>query len=710
MLDVINKHLKQSFSSDPDHVETFGNVLVRQTVFLSCVVVIALILKPDLFGLIPNSLDPMFYTGYAINLDDALAAAGNRHYFVTRWSSYMPQYVACQIFGAYWGRIALRLIMLAILSEVFWRIGKRFKFSAHARIIASLLVFMMPMFVRAFTTDYQEYSSTFYGILLVSIACTQSFTWKWATLFGVLTSLMLVSNPFNFFLIGFSGFIWFMFNFGDSKLKVSAVSLMSFGAGAICTLYAGYALFRYHYNIGNVYSPTIRFIRTYKAPEKDLWTAPGRAWLGHFGWLAIPVVITSLSLNVLKSSTGSSRRTVKMIQIITISVFLYHVYMQISKGHALETSYYWAMALAPVYVLTFLLLGTLLSRNKKITASLIPIVLTLSLIRFEIPNKLQLGAGYSLYFAIIVFLLFALGALNRRRVFATVLIVAGVLWLQIGAPSYTTRTYGGDLNSPRYDLVYGKNAMISNQVLHETIWFTEQMDQVSDDWKSSFMSAGGWSAAIIGTYIPHPFSRWILPASADLPLSEIVKDEMEFGSRKYLTIFGDPNEVASLLPRVMKQLPRAEILLNTAHRAGLGYRLVILEGNKGEFGSATILPSKLDRNIGKIFPDGSIEIEKGSSIGYATFGPYLSLTSGEYRAKLDFESIEHGQIGRFEMFSDVRESAISKSIVSDGSQNQSTIVSFIVKPSDQTWQFRTEYNGSLGMRLNKITLERLRKA
>jgi hypothetical protein len=54
------------------------------------VCVLVWLLKPDLFGLVPNSLDPMFYTGYAINLDDALAAAGNRHYFVTRWTSYMP--------------------------------------------------------------------------------------------------------------------------------------------------------------------------------------------------------------------------------------------------------------------------------------------------------------------------------------------------------------------------------------------------------------------------------------------------------------------------------------------------------------------------------------------------------------------------------------------------------------------------------------------
>ena len=93
------------------------------------------LLNPDLFGLVPNSLDPMFYTGYAINLDDALAVAGNRHYFVTRWSSYLPMYLFSEMFGPFWGRLFLRLAMILTLAEVFWRFTHRYQVKPIVRLL-----------------------------------------------------------------------------------------------------------------------------------------------------------------------------------------------------------------------------------------------------------------------------------------------------------------------------------------------------------------------------------------------------------------------------------------------------------------------------------------------------------------------------------------------------------------------------------------------
>ena len=115
MLSRLKEKTADGFSTNDEISGTFLSVFVRQVFFALAFFVLALVLQPDLFGLVPNSLDPMFYTGYSINLDDALAAAGNRHYFVTRWSSYLPQYLSTQLFGPYWGRIILRLLMLSIL-------------------------------------------------------------------------------------------------------------------------------------------------------------------------------------------------------------------------------------------------------------------------------------------------------------------------------------------------------------------------------------------------------------------------------------------------------------------------------------------------------------------------------------------------------------------------------------------------------------------
>ena len=328
MLERINTILMRSFSTGSDSRETIVKMIIRQIILMSGVVIVSLILKPDLFGLIPNSLDPMFYTGYSINLDDALAAAGNGHYFVTRWSSYLPQYFLSQIFGPYWGRIALRILMLAIISEVFWRIGKKFRFTTSTRIVSFGLVVLMPMFVRAFTTDYQEYSSTFYGILLISIVLQQKITYKWGVCVGILAALLVVSNPFNLGLIAISGLLWLVkdsrINWNWSTVPKILASLLA----AVLTLSSGYALFRFHYRIGNVYRPTLDFIENYRSPAIDLWTAPNRSWVGHFEWIYIPILVVLFSKSFVRLEDRDLRQSKTLLEYLVLIVFVYHVYMQ----------------------------------------------------------------------------------------------------------------------------------------------------------------------------------------------------------------------------------------------------------------------------------------------------------------------------------------------------------------------------------------------
>lgn len=706
MLERINTKLMRSFSTGSDSRETIALIIIRQTILMSGVVVVSLILKPDLFGLIPNSLDPMFYTGYSINLDDALAAAGNGHYFVTRWSSYLPQYFLSQIFGPYWGRIALRILMLTIISEVFWRIGKKFRFTTSTRIVSFGLVVLMPMFVRAFTTDYQEYSSTFYGILLISIVLQQKITYKWGVCVGILAALLVVSNPFNLGLIAISGLLWLVkdsrINWNWSTVPKILASLFA----AVLTLSSGYALFRFHYRIGNVYRPTLDFIENYRPPAIDLWTAPNRSWVGHFGWIYIPILVVLFSKSFVRLEDRDLRQSKTLLEYLVLIVFVYHGYMQISRGHALETSYYWAMALPPLFVLLYIFLGHLANRlNSPGTLAAI-FIAALGTIRFELFGSIQLGANYALLISIVIFVagVFAIAHFKQRLLLPLILI--GLLWLQIGSPPYNQLTYGGDSNTPRYDLVYGKQADLSDQVLRETIWFTEQMDKIDEDWRSTFMSAGGWSAAIVGTYIPHPFSRWIIPGESNEPLSPNVRDELEFGRRKYLTIYGDSNEVSRLLPLVKNQLPSSKIQLDETNAEDLKYRLVVILGNSEDVGYARFPIARLDRNIGQKKDDGSVVVKKGTPQGFVSFGPYFSLGAGKYRATLNIDAEEIGKIGVFEVFNDRTGKTTKSEIRTKTSGTSSFEVNFNVAHNDSTWQLRTQYTGAFDVRFISISLER----
>ena len=709
MLSQLKEKITNWFSTNDEISGTLSSVIVRQVFFALAFFVLALVLQPDLFGLVPNSLDPMFYTGYSINLDDALAAAGNRHYFVTRWSSYLPQYLSTQLFGPYWGRIILRLLMLSILSEVMWRVGKRFQFSAPTRLVTTLIVFLSPMFVRSFTTDYTEHSVAFYGTLLVALVVTQPFSAKWAAAFGGLAALLVISNPFTIAMTGIAGLAWTIKQQRFRQLlKLSGLVALT-GTSFLAVFIFGYLLFRFHYQIGNVYEPSVDFIKNAPVPVVDLWTAPSNAWLWHFGWLYIPLVLVLVSHFLVRPKEVSAQKIKFWTQAIVVFVFVAHVYTQISRGHALETSFYWSMALPPVYLLSYLLIGSFIENAVRPHIALVSFVFAVALIFFEIPQRFPLGAGAALVLALTVMLgvLFLIG--YRFRLLLGPVLVVSLMWIQMGSPAYSQKTFGGDANTPRYDLVYGSDTKLSNEVWNETIWFTEQMDRLEDDWKSSFLSAGDWSGSIIATYVPHPFSRLVKAQSVDSPLPPNVRDELEFGYRKQLVIYGKQKIVAEILAGVNSQLPRAKVLLDEVHLEDLEYRLVVLSGNGNEYGQAEIPISRLERNIGVVNTDGSVSVAAGTANGFVSFGPYFGLSPGRYKATLHFSTSSIGSIGDFEVFNDRVSIPSSVALQADGVGVHSASVNFEVKPEDATWQLRTIYTGTIEARFSRITLERLKK-
>lgn len=709
MLSQLKEKIASGFSTNDEISGTFASVFVRQVFFVLAFFVLALVLQPDLFGLVPNSLDPMFYTGYSINLDDALAAAGNRHYFVTRWSSYLPQYLSTQLFGPFWGRIILRLLMLSILSEVMWRVGKRFQFSALTRLVTTLIVFLFPMFVRSFTTDYTEHSVAFYGTLLVVLVVTQPFSAKWAAAFGGLAALLVISNPFTIVLTGIAGLSWTLKQqrFRQLPKLLGLVSLT--GTSFLAVFIFGYLLFRFHYQIGNVYQPTIDFIQGSPVPTIDLWTAPSNSWLWHFGWLYIPLILVVVSHFLVRPEEAIAQKIKFWTEVIVVLVFVAHVYTEINRGHALETSFYWSMALPPVYLLLFIVVGQFIESAKRISTGLFSLAIFVFLVFFGVPQELPLGAGVALVVGLFV-LVGGLFILNYgiKALLAPALVVC-LLWMQMGSPAYSQPTYGGDFNTPRYDLVFGSETELSKRIWQETIWFTQQMDRVADDSKSTFFGSGDWSEAIVGTYIPHPFSRWISAQSEDSPLPPNVRDELEFGYRQHLVVYGNQATVAKSLIRIRSQLPRAKIVLNEVHTKGLEYRLVVLAGNGTNYGNVQIPLSRLDRNLGIANSDGSVTVAAGSADGFASFGPYFGLGQGNYRATLHYKSSGLGRIGDFQVFNDLTSKWNSVKLASLKPGDQSATVNFEVTAEDATWQLRTIYTGKTEVQFMYITLERIEK-
>lgn len=703
--------LQKSFDASDRGLRAAPTFLRSIAVALS-VCVLVWILKPDLFGLIPNSLDPMFYTGYAINLDDALAAAGNRHYFVTRWTSYMPMYLFSEIFGPYWGRLVLRLIMVVVLSEMLWRLGYRLNFPTKSRLLGIFTVVTAPMFVRAFTTDYPEYfiiwGSMVLALLFVSFAASPSY-FK-SAMVGLVASSILIANPFTSLLVTISiSLAAVLSKLSGVNWRSILISSMVAVSVAFAVLTTGYLLFKIGYQIGDVYEPTLKFMREYERPVQDGWTAPSKAeWLNHFSWLYLTPFLAVLLLSQVRKVLGFKKFVLAYFAMIAVLIYIIHIYVEVRRGNALETSYYWSMSLGPVLIVLYLLLCHF-SQSMKTWSTWLSVLVISSIVLWRIPQQFQLPAGTKLFFVLILLFITCFVMTLKIPRIATAALLLVVIWCQIGAPTYTQRSYGGDLNSPRYDLVYNAPDGESHLVLHETLWFLRQMDKFENDWTSTFLTVGGWSAAIVGTYIPHPFSRWIVPVSENKVFSPNVRDELEFSYRQLLVIYGAPQQVGKILTQVQGELSKPREILDVTNKRGLGYRLVVIKSNAGINAQAEIPLSRLDRQIGSARDNGTVFVKGGTRSGFVSFGPYFGLGKGSYTATLEYAADASGPIGYFEVFNDVTQKSSQSTISSHGNGSEQISISFVVENEAATWQLRTVYTGQMSVSFRTIVLQKTKE-
>lgn len=662
-------------------------------------------LNPDLFGLVPNSLDPMFYTGYAINLDDALAVAGNRHYFVTRWSSYLPMYLFSEIFGPFWGRLILRLAMIVTLTEVFWRFTHHFQVKPINRLLGVFVLITTPMFVRTFTTDYPEYFIIWGTLIMLLLVLGESTKYSLSLLLGTLAALVVIANPTSAIVATLILLVYLnsVLKNGGLSAVVSRAALI--GTAALTTVFFGYLLFRFHYDVGNVYTPTLDFIRNFVPPEKDGWVAPNKEWLGYFGWIYLPPILCVLSLTGIKRNRQVGVPT-GALTLLVAAIYLVHVIREVQTGYMLEVPYYWSLLLAPVLILfVFLLINLVSALSWHWPVSVM--ALTLLLLKSEALQSLRLPSGIALFVVLTCFLGVSTILLRRQKKLSVLFLSLGFLWIQIGSPIYTNRTNSGDLNTPNYDRVYGRAADVSRAVLDETIWFTKMMDSVDNDQESIFLTAGGWTSSIVGTYISHPFSRWITNQSSSVVLSKNIRDELNFNFRPLLVIYGDPIEVEHLFNRVKLEIPQSTKILDVSNSSGLRYRLIAIDGNRKQTATSVFPMTRFDRNIGIPENDGSVSVDSNSSLGFVSFGPYFGLGEGIYEAELAFDSPGTNLMGRFEAFNDVTGKAVTTRIDNMEAGEKTVKVRFVSSGDGSTWQLRTVYEGGEVATFRTISLTKL---
>jgi hypothetical protein len=475
------------------------------------------VVRPDWYY-VQNGLDPFFYTGYVQNFDNIFHASGAEHYFISRWSIYLPQRVLFQVFGdATAAYLVMRWIgaglIVAAVSVLAARQGRR----RSDAVALAALVLLMPMSIRALFADYSDAVVLPAGIALLVLLVCWPDDWRAAAGAGALAGLMVVANPFAITVAAATTPFWLRRVERRSWLSLLAAAA---AAGAI-VLAAGWLLFRWRYGIPNVYQPTLDFLRE-RGTQEDPLKSPRLLWLGYRLWIYLPPLVV-LAYVLLCRRIREARTSIGDALIGTCALqWTIQFWFQFARrGSTLEISYYWSYAL-PSFCLAFCVVaGIVASRAHRavlpgLTAA---IVVLLALSDGPMPEVFQSWLDALAAVALVVVV--AGRIVSRRPGAVAAVVVVLVLVLQFGSPRPEPMAEGELRVLSSYELVYD-NHSDGIDSFRDVVWFDELMDGLPVPVARSAVfwyerPIGARMAAIHGAQVT---GRWLLPIIGEAPPTE----------------------------------------------------------------------------------------------------------------------------------------------------------------------------------------------
>jgi hypothetical protein len=643
------------------------------------------VLRPENYSLVPNWLDPVFYTGYATNLNDLIVGVGQQHYFITRWSLYLPNYAFSRLLGPIAGRLVWRLILSTSILTAAWRLGRRWKWTIAQEVLAGTVLVTIPMFVRSFFTDYSEYAVVAYGLLLI-VLCLRARQSPWSVAaIGVLAGLLVVANPVTLTVMAapVAVAIWFGARTYRGRFAIAAGA----GAAAAATLLAGLCWFRWRYGIANVYQPTIDFVRN--PPGPDPLRSPRHDWLWKFTWLYGPPILVLAYVGIARMRRIRLDRTEKIALGLCAFQYVYQWADQfIRKGDGLEISYYWAFMYPAFGMLLVIGIGRATAGARSRVVLLIT-GLWVALLAFGIPDSLRLPDGAWFFLLASAVIAVAIALARRSTAAAATVVLALLAWIQLAPPKYDPSAYHPYNLSPRYDLLYRKAGDVSERVLDEIVWFERQMDTVPYDAYASFAPTSALAGTVSAVYAPFIDGRVLDPASGTATMIQRSLTGHPGGVPLVIALYGMPDDVGLLAEQFDLQTTFGPPVLDTTHDGGLGFRLVVLSAMPHDLFPLTWQGNQLPLSAGGA-PDTYAVAAVTDTLGNFTYGPYIPLDPGRYRVTLQYSTSEPSPaaIGTFDVSSPVLGTVGETPIVGTDGESRSLTIDFEIA-TGSIWEFPT---------------------
>jgi hypothetical protein len=648
-----------------------------------------LILRPNTYGIVPNPLDPAFYTGYALNLEGILTAAGDDHYFITRWTSYLPTHYAIELVGPYLGRLGVRLGLAAAMLLALWTLRPRW--TTAQRLTIGTVAITMPIFMRAFMTDYVETTITSVGFLLVALALARRRSFVWGLLLGSLTAVMFVANPVGAVTAGPPMVLAVATGFDRSRPtflgRVPVALVAGMGAGAVAVVTFGLVWFRARFGVPNVYTPTLDWIRA-NSDHVDSLKADTGGWWWYYTWIYAPPLLlaTAAALQVTRR-VRFDRTELSAFGLLAVQYALHWFDHLISHGNSIEVPYYWSLIFPSFGVAVALFLGRMtMSAGARVTV-LGGLTWVAMLLFLPADLRLPVGPGILLTFALAVILVVVVG--GRWLAAAGILTLLMILMTQIAAPAFAGDRFGFNMN-PMYDQIYraGDGASISEDLYREMVWFEDELDPVPRNGEALFVALGPWGGLLAAVYGAHVGGQLLNFENNVLTETELVA-ATRGGAFPVVVVVGPPDEVDRAVSYLDRPGTRAELALLEDSPEPLGYRLAVFDVAGAEWLPHTWPGAELPTITGT---PGTTGMRAGpdAPAGFVTYGPYVSLPAAEYVVRLTYRS-STGQdvvVGGFDAVPQGGTPVTTAPLSGTGGETRTVDLRFTVEDPLLVWEFR----------------------
>jgi len=521
-----------------------------------------LAIRPDWYFK-SNGLDPYFYTGYAQHLRDVIAVSGDRHYFVSRWTHYLPNWLFVKLFGAEAGFLVLRWLLTSLIAGCIVALGRRRWRTAD---VVALTVFTLisPMLLRAVLNDYVDALTAPLGILAITLVALRPEKKSTAAVVGVCAAAIGIVNPIGAAIILCLAPAWLLaVRSWRTRLTLAAI----IGAAAATVVLFGLFLFRIRFNIDNVYEPTIRFTREHTAYQDPL-KSPRLWWMGYRLWIYIPLLVLLTWLYLVKRRSVVFERAERTILITCGAQYGFQIWYQFSRhGSTLEIPYYWSMMVPSVTLAIAVILGTL---AKTASPRVLPIAVGI-LVAVAALSSTAIPEVYSSWLDALVVIVGAAAVwhhLGRRAsTFSVCALIFIVFTLQVGAPRLEPTLPGESIIDASYETVYNSEDSPGIDGFRAATWFSEQMTSLPAPTRQQtfFWIGGAHGHQLAAMYSAHVAGRWVNPGwgsdSPGLNLSTDFDFAIKTGVVNVLAMVGTADDVAAMTKQLDALRPGYKVLL-----------------------------------------------------------------------------------------------------------------------------------------------------